>query len=91
MIKDLQAIEETPPVTPPAECAVPEHVWNAVDLWLTYERSEVHQTCGLCGQTLFILNRNGDVYAYNRDQIRGVTLAHLIQAHRWTREGAPNV
>lgn len=85
---------------PPDGMAVPDHVWPLVDAWPTYLRDEgtcgpgpdgfpgdVHQACSACHQSVRPVSKAGVAYGHSDEQVRGLKLAHLIQAHDWTREG----
>lgn len=79
-------------VQPKAEFAVPQHVWELVVLEPTLVETRgtaQHLVCALCGQSCAVLAQGGAPYRYAYGELAGLRLAHLIQAHQWTREGPP--
>lgn len=102
MIKELQQVEERARVVPPPEFAVPAPVWDAVRDWPTGHRAtawtnpifddhDQYLTCAVCDQAITIEVREGVPYRLAPEQVEGLTFAHLVQVHGWTREGAPDV
>ena len=79
-------------VVPQPEFAVSESVWDGVRSWETVLRPAhdavhtVNQVCGECGQAIVVLWNDKGRYEYGQDQVDALKLAHLIQAHGWTRE-----
>lgn len=79
-------------VAPPSEFAVAAHVWEGVRSWETVLRPAhdavhtVNLVCGECGQAIMVSWNDKGRFEYNQDQVDGLKLAHLIQAHGWTRE-----
>jgi len=77
-------------VEPPAEFAVSADVWTAVRDWPTQladRGGQIHTVCGRCDQSIMVMAKDGQAYSYAELDQDGLTLAHLIQRHEWTREG----
>lgn len=77
---------------PPAGFAVPAHVWALVDALpsgIETRGDQEHATCLQCDQSYAVMARAGVLYEYADGELDGLLLAHLIQAHHWTREGPP--
>lgn len=90
-------------IAPPTEIAVDPDVWRGARLWHTISRRDTttslqgkvtRRLCGLCGQSLNLVSVLDDdgvehPYMYGENELTGLTLAHLIQRHGWTRESIP--
>jgi hypothetical protein len=79
-------------VAPKPEFAVAPHVlWAAAnDGYLLPNRDEEsgdwHHSCVMCGQSVAVMSTVMGQYRYTEEQLTGLTVAHLIQRHGWTRE-----
>lgn len=93
----LKRLEDTPRVPFPPGMAVPERVWTQAAAWPTRERVIIRQghkhtylCCEQDGQSIAALRMGDTAYYYEPRILEGLILAHLIQAHGWSREGSPD-
>lgn len=86
---DLRALSgERVPL--PIGFEIPESVWEGVRRWPLMYRAEtdlIHKVCSLCDQSVMVISTPKGAYTYSDDAQDSLVLAHLIQAHDWTREG----
>lgn len=88
--RQIAALRDPEPI--PEFFAVPESVWALVRKWCLARRESpgrIDGVCMHCGQGVLPIAKDGHYYDYSEGQQDGMILAHLIQAHGWSREGAP--
>lgn len=49
-----------------------------------------HLVCNKCGQGVLAMSQNGHGYHLTLAHVSMTIVAHMIQRHKWTREGPPN-
>jgi hypothetical protein len=91
----LVAVEAADRVPVPAAFAVAREVELAALDWPTHLRYRHDKPphpwrqdicCNACGQSIAVLVLKGQSFEYTPDQVGGLLVAHVIQAHHWTRE-----
>lgn len=95
MTGDMETLKRlsTDRVSCPVGFAVPGDVWADVRGWplgLRVDADRIDRICSHCWQTVIPMSNPQGAYHYTDEEKDGLVLAHLIQAHGWTREGRPD-
>jgi len=74
--------------TPPTDGAVTNAMLMAASTWpISFDIRTNHVRCGRCRQSIQSMGKNGIGYTGDAQTLMGLVVMHMIQVHKYTREG----